>query len=159
MIVSLALVAAGCGDDAESATPDSDVDLGALDAAVFTLDGEASDLGDFVGTPLVVNFFAESCPPCVAEMPMFDGVAREMAGKVTFVGVSEDATHAAAERIVAETGVTYPIVWDRDGSVLAALETLGLPTTLFVDASGEVLESHTGAFSEDALRERLAKHF
>ena len=150
-----ALFLAGCGDD------DPDADAGAMldNSALQTLDGEATGLHTYLGRPLVLNFFAESCPPCVREMPAFDTVAGEVADEVDFLGVSEDATAAAGRRIVDATGVGYDIVWDADGSALMALESMGLPTTAFVAADGEILEVHTGELSADALRERISTHF
>jgi thiol-disulfide isomerase/thioredoxin len=134
-------------------------ELQALDAEVSTLDGDPVELADLVGGPLVVNFFAETCPPCVAEMPTFEAIAKEFAPDVTFIGVSEDATADAARRIVATTGITYSVLWDRDGTALTTFQALGMPTTLFVDSDGFILELHTGALSADDLRERLAEHF
>ena len=60
---------------------------------------------------------------------------------------------------MAATEIGYAVVWDADGSALMALQAMGLPTTAFVDGSGEVLELHTGEMSADELRERRAVHF
>lgn len=151
-LLCAALILAGCGND------DAAADRLRVDAPLFTLDSEPADLADFVGTPLVVNFFAESCPPCVAEMPAFQSVSTEVAGEITFVGVSADATHAAARRIVEQTGITYPVVWDRDGTAVTNFQALGLPTTLLVDAEGFVVDIHTGELSADGLRALMAEH-
>jgi len=152
VIVVAGLVFAACANT-EAAEPQS------LDALVSTLDGDPIELADFVGGPLVVNFFAENCPPCVAEMPTFEAISKEVAPDITFLGVSEDATAEAARRIVAATGITYPILWDRDGTALISFQAFGMPTTLFVDSDGFILELHTGALSADDLRARLAEHF
>ena len=143
----------GCGDNAETGNPVLE------NSVVWTLDGEATEMHAFLGRPLVVNFFAETCPPCIREMPAFDTVFGEVADEVNFLGVSEDATAAAGQRIVEATEIGYAVVWDADGSALMALQAMGLPTTAFVDGSGEVLELHTGEMSADELRERLAVHF
>ncbi len=44
------------------------------DVSLTTFEGETTDLHRFVGTPLVVNFWASWCPPCAAEMPDFQTV-------------------------------------------------------------------------------------
>jgi thiol-disulfide isomerase/thioredoxin len=152
VLIVAALVFTACANTAPA-------ELQALDAEVSTLDGEPIELADFVGGPLVVNFFAESCPPCVAEMPTFEAIANEFAPDIRFIGVSEDPSATAARRIVAATGITYPIVWDRDGTALTTFQALGMPTTLFVDSDGFILELHTGALSADDLRERLTDLF
>jgi len=152
LLIAASLVTAAC------AGADSN-ERQILRAPVSTLDGDPLDLADFVGGPLVVNFFAESCPPCVAEMPTFEAIANEVAPDITFVGVSEDPSSVSARRIIEQTGITYPVVWDRDGSALVSFEALGMPTTLFVDRDGIILELHTGALSAEDLRARLAEHF
>jgi thiol-disulfide isomerase/thioredoxin len=152
VLVVTSLVVAACAGSG-STEPQT------LQAPVSTLDGDPVDLADFVGGPLVVNFFAESCPPCVAEMPTFEAIANEVAPEITFIGVSEDPSSVGARRIIGETGITYPVVWDRDGSALISFEALGMPTTLFVDSNGDILELHTGALSADDLRGLLAEHF
>ena len=137
-----ALVAAGCGDDSEGAA--------FADISLYDLEGEPAVV-THDGRPLVINFFAESCAPCVAEMPAFESVFQRVSARVDFVGISEDATAAAGRRIVEATGITYPSVWDADGTAFAQFEAFGMPTTVFVTATGSVADVHTGALSEDTL--------
>lgn len=141
-VATVALVATGCGDDAPDAT--------LSDIAVYDFDG-APEVITHEGRPMVVNFFAESCAPCVAEMPAFESVFQRLDGSVDFVGVSEDATAAAARRIIEATGITYRATWDADGTAFAQFEALGLPTTVFITDVGEIVDVHTGALSEDGL--------
>jgi thiol-disulfide isomerase/thioredoxin len=62
-------------------------------------------LAEYEGQPLVVNFWATWCPPCVAEMPDFQTVADDLADDVAFVGVNARDNHEQAERFVAR--LTY----------------------------------------------------
>jgi thiol-disulfide isomerase/thioredoxin len=143
-----ALAATGCGDDAPPAA--------FTDIALYDFAG-SPDRISHDDRPLVINFFAESCPPCVAEMPAFESVFRSVSDQVDFVGVSEDASAAAGLRIIEATGISYPTAWDADGAVLARFEALGLPTTVFVTAVGDIVDVHTGAFSEDELAARVSE--
>ncbi len=143
-----ALLLTGCGDDSEPSR------VTMVDIELYDFDGEPAVVSHG-GRPLVINFFAESCPPCVAEMPAFDSVYRTVADEVDFVGVSEDANAAAALRIVEVTGVSYPTVWDADGTAFAQFAGLGLPTTVFVAADGTIDKVHTGELSADELTERI----
>ena len=148
---ALAFVAA-CSDDAPSTSAtDVDVDL-------FTLDREPVNLRDYAGAPMVVNFFAESCPPCVAEMPAFDSVARAAAPDVAFLGISADATSDAARRILEQTGISYPALWDAEGTALQHFEAFGLPTTALITADGTAVDIHTGELSAEQLRDLIAEH-
>ncbi len=126
-----------------------------IDAPVWSFDGELVNLAELTGTPMVVNFFAKSCPPCVAEMPMFESVSQDLGPKIRFVGVSEDINQTAAEDIIGATGITYISLWDRDGSALSTFEAFALPATIFVAADGRIIESHTGVLNEDQLRSKI----
>jgi cytochrome c biogenesis protein CcmG, thiol:disulfide interchange protein DsbE len=133
--------------------------LGAPVAADFeTFDGQRANTGSYVGQPLVLNFFAEWCAPCVAEMPDFETVYQEVGDEVAFLGLSYLEGAEAGLRLVERTGVTYDVARDTDGSALSAFGAIGMPTTVFIDATGTVREVHTGALTADELRERIDRH-
>lgn len=113
----------------------------------------------FRGTPLVVNFWATWCAPCVAEMPDFQQVAEETAGQVSFLGVNyRDPDREAAGAFVTELGITYPLAVDPAGEFLTEVGGVGMPTTLFVDAGGLITYRHTGALDIEQLRGLLEEH-
>lgn len=114
----------------------------------------------FKGKPLVVNFWASWCTFCIAEMPDFQTVYSGVNDRVEFLGVNvQDGTDISAE-FKNKTGVTYPQVSDPDAAVFEGFgKGLGMPTTVFVDAQGRVLERFAGPLTESELRERIQKHF
>ena len=83
-------------------------------------------LSEYQGSPLVVNFWATWCPPCVAEMPDFQAVADELAGRVAVVGVNAQDNHEQAQRFVAELGITYELVRDPRGHLPDQGQPLGV---------------------------------
>ncbi len=114
---------------------------------------------DYQGRPLVVNFWASWCAPCVEEMPALQEVAAGTDGKLAFLGVNtEDFERDKAAALVAETGVRYDLAVDRDGSLARATQLFGMPTTLLVDADGMIVYRHTGALTAGQLRELLRRH-
>ena len=126
------------------------VRLAALDG------GDDRALGELLGsTPVVVNFFASWCVPCIDEMPAFEAVHRSLGDRVTFVGMANRDTAEQALGTVEATGVTYPTYDDPDASALTYFGGLGMPTTVFIDASGEVVDVHSGPLTEAELRGRL----
>ena len=128
----------------------ADVRLAALDG------GDDRALGELLGsTPVVVNFFASWCVPCIDEMPAFEAVHRSLGDRVTFVGMANRDTAEQSLATVATTGVTYPTYDDPDASALTYFGGLGMPTTVFIDASGEVVDVHSGPLTEAELRGRL----
>lgn len=147
------LVAASCGTGAES-------DSAGVLAAEFSdfESGESATLGEYDGVPLVVNLWAAWCPSCIHEMPDFEEVSQEYAGRVEFVGIGIDDDRGAAEQLVEETGVTYRLGFDDDGVFTVLLGAVAMPTTAFIGADGEVIEVRGGQLSADALRAQIEQH-
>ncbi len=121
--------------------------------------GETLRLSDFVGTPVILNFWASWCPPCIAEMPDFEAVNQEVGDRVVFIGVNFQDDPDQAAILAAETGVTYRLVRDPQGLIFQEFDGLGMPTTVFIDASGSIREVVTGQMSQDQLRAKIAEHF
>lgn len=120
-----------------------------------TFDGAAANTSDFLGTPLVINFFAEWCAPCLAEMPAFDSVYQELEGQVAFLGVSHLESAEQGQKVVDATGVTYLLGRDAKGTMMTELDGFGLPTTAFVSRSGTVVKVHTGPLDAATLRSMI----
>ena len=94
----------------------AEVRLGALDG------GPDHSLGELIGTkPVVLNFFASWCAPCITEMPGFEAVHQSVGDQVTVVGMAYQDSPEHALDTVARTGVTYPTYGDPEGSALDLL--------------------------------------
>ena len=127
------------------------------DVPVTTLDGEELSLRDLIGTPMVVNMWFSSCVPCKKELPDFAAVDAELGDSVRFVGLNLQDTPERAEQFAREAGVEYEIVLDPEQQSALALDVAVFPSTLFVDASGQIVELHQGALTADELREQIAE--
>ena len=128
------------------------------DLSLLTFDlfeGGTGTLADYEGTPLVVNFFASWCPPCVREMPEFQDVFERLEGRVAFLGLSQDQSPEDALNLVETTGVTYDVGWDLDLEVYRATGSFAMPTTAFVSASGQLLDTFAGALDTESLTELI----
>ena len=117
-------------------------------------DGTAGTLADYRGRPVVVNFWASWCPPCVAEMPDFEAVHRQLGDRVAFVGVNLTDEPSAADALARRTGVTYDLARDADGRLFEAMGGFSMPTTFFVSAEGRIVDQHSGQLARSRL-ERL----
>ncbi|MEX0874623.1 MAG: TlpA disulfide reductase family protein [Actinomycetota bacterium] len=117
------------------------------------------DLESNRGKPLVINYWASWCLFCIDEMPDFQEVYEEVADRVEFLGVNIKDDSAAAQTLVDETGVRYPLAADDDGSVYRKLGGFSMPTTLFVGEEGQILERFSGPLDADQLRALIKNHF
>jgi len=125
--------------------------------------GEVVQLASLRGRPVVINFWASWCPPCRAEMPALENVYQEFhAQGLEILAVNataqDDAQLAAA--FAQDNQLTFPILYDFDGSVSALYATRALPTSFFVDAQGIIREVVVGGpMSEALLRVRVEQLF
>ena len=117
-----------------------------------TFDGTEASVADYAGTPMVVNFFASWCVPCVREMPDFEEVHQALGDEVAFVGINMQDSVTKGEELVEDTGVTYDIGRDPDGSLLASFGGVAMPTTVLVDADGTIVRVLSGGTTAEELR-------
>ena len=103
------------------------------------------------GRPVVLNFFATWCSACQAEAAGLAAEARKVSGEAQFVGIDVDGNRASADPFVRRYAIGYPVAVDPSGSVAAAYGATGLPTTVFISASGREVGRHVGAISPGAL--------
>ena len=116
-------------------------------------------LASLRGEPIVVNFWASTCPPCQREMPAIASVARALSGKVHFVGVdTKDSSRAAAVAFARAHGAAYPIGFDPAESVGNLYGIVGLPTTYFLSPSGTtIVGEYLGALNGTSLVHLLTR--
>lgn len=120
--------------------------------------GADRSLAEFRGAPLVVNLWFSNCAPCRRELRDFATVHADVGDEVQFVGVNPFDTVDAMERFASERDVTYALWRDDRRELTQALEIVGYPVTLFIDADGNVLRQ-TGEIDEAALRAAIEELF
>lgn len=142
-------------------TPAGDLPASVDEVLLVSLGAEPDRrLGELLGErPVVVNFFASWCQPCIEEMPDFEAVHRDLGDRVTIIGLANRDRPETALDIVERTGVTYPTYADPESSAITFFGGIQMPTTVFIDASGEVVDVHSGALTEAELRGRLDELF
>lgn len=117
--------------------------------------GEAT-FADYRGGPLIINFWASWCPACVAELPEFQSVHERFGDEVTIVGVANQDDRSAALRLAGDVGLTYQLGDDPQGELFRTLDLIAMPSTVFIDADGEIQEVFGGQLDEEGLADRIA---
>lgn len=150
------------GDDAIILLSAPQVGFNAPDFSLKTMTGETIGISDFSGQPVIINFWASWCPPCRAEMPAFQAVYDEYKDRVSILAInaSDLDTLIAAQSLVSQFALTFPILLDSTGSVQQQYEITSLPTTFFVGSDGKIFQIEIGGpLTEAGLRTRIDKMF
>ncbi|RSZ56516.1 TlpA family protein disulfide reductase [Massilia atriviolacea] len=122
--------------------------------------GAPQALSQWKGKPLVVNFWAPWCPPCVEEMPELAEVAREHSAKnINVIGIGIDSPSNIAQ-FATKFQITYPIyvagISGTDLSRKFGNTAGGLPYTVLIGADGQVKKTYLGRIKFDELKADLA---
>jgi len=129
------------------------------DLALTRLDGTPVSLEAYRGQPVVVNLWATWCPPCRREMPVLQH-AQEAYSEVSFVLVNQRESAQIIERFLEQEALTMSdVLLDLSGQVMQAVGTRALPTTLFYDAEGRLVDSHMGELTRASLGSTLQRRF
>ena len=114
----------------------------------------ASGLGAEPGAaPLLIEFWATWCAPCIQQLPHLNALADEFSGRVEFVAVT-DESRDDVERFLAEREIRGAVGIDRDRSLFEAFGVSGIPRTVLVGPDGRVAAVTK---AEDVDREVLAR--
>ena len=126
---------------------------------VYDREGKEVLLSDFVGKPIILNFWASWCGPCKHEMPAFDEAYKKYGDQIEFVMVNATDGQRETEEIAAafidEQGYSFPIYFDSDFDASMTYGVRGLPTTYFIDAEGYAVAMAQSTISADTLQKGI----
>lgn len=130
--------------------------LKAPDFTVYDALGNEVHLIDFMGKPIVLNFWASWCGPCKMEMPEFHEKYLELGGDIQFLMINmtdgSRETVKSASDFIAESGYTFPVFFDTQFDAASTYGAYSLPTTFFIDADGHAIAKATGAIDAETLQ-------
>jgi cytochrome c biogenesis protein CcmG/thiol:disulfide interchange protein DsbE len=139
LLVAAAVMLAGCsgavGMTASQKT--------APDFSGHTLDGAQVSMADYQGKPLVLNFMATWCGPCMAEAPEIDQFYIGSRDRVGFLAIAVNDTQDALKSVLTDKGWTFPVMFDGD-SAASAYGVTAIPTTVVIDAQGHIVKRIIG---------------
>ena len=149
-----AVALAICESAAAPGRPPQPLPARLLDQRLQAVHGPAATLRQYLGRPVVVNIWATWCPPCQKELPMLERAQRDHA-EIRFVGIDQGESRARVRNYVQRMHVTYPVLLDPQ-DIYGAAAGFAFPTTVFINASGKIVQVHRGALDPTSLRAGIA---
>ena len=121
-------------------------------------EGSVVNIANIKG-PTLVNVWGSWCGPCKVEMPIFVDFYTKYRDLVGLIGISvEEADIQDARDFVKEYGITWPNLYDADGSTRVTLG-MGVPITLFIDEKGEIVHRKIGVVTTiEELEDEATKY-
>lgn len=131
----------------------------APDFTVYDIDGNEVKLSDYLGTPVVLNFWASWCPPCKAELPDFEEKYLTYGDEVQFLMVNlADGTRETVETasdFIAQEGYTFPVFYDSKSVAAIEYKVRSIPATYFIDADGYIVANAVGMLDAVSLQKGI----
>ena len=131
--------------------------LAGLNLPVFG--GKTLNIEALKGKPVVINFWATWCPPCIREMPDLADLARELGDDATIIGIAADSEPHVQKFTEKTPGIDFPLLMAGHKALNLSKqwgnEKGGLPFTVVLDAQGQIHWRHSGALDIEALRSML----
>jgi cytochrome c biogenesis protein CcmG/thiol:disulfide interchange protein DsbE len=129
----------------------------APDFTLASLDGEPIRLAELRGRPVIVNFWASWCGPCIEEFPLLrDAAARHESDGLAVIGVVYRDRSEAARRFMEEHGGTWAAAMDPGERVATAYGVVGPPETYFIARDGTIVARNIGQVTAATLEDQLA---
>lgn len=133
----------------------------APDFTVYDIDGNEVHLSDYLGTPVIINFWASWCGPCKREMPDFNTAYAELDGQVQFMMINMTdgyrETTESASKFISQQGYSFPVFYDTELTAAMLYGATSLPTTFFIDAEGYAVAKAVGAINARTLQIGISK--
>ena len=135
-----------------SGKPSGNIPIEPRPARPFTLrlfDGTTLSLNDLRGKPVLVNFWASWCGPCIEEAPVLERAAQRYAEKgLVVIGIDVWDGEQDARAFLQRHGITYPNGIDPTGAIAIDYGVGGVPESFFIDRNGTLVRKWVGPLTD-----------
>ena len=157
IMLTLGLVLTSCASGSEPTK--AVVGQPAPNFELQSLGGQSVSLKDFKGKPVVINFWATWCGPCVYEMPFMQEIHNEWSAKgLVLLTINKGESLARVSQFMQYYNLSLSILLDTKEVVNQRYNVIGIPITFFIDKDGIIQEKVIGAFPNKAeIEKRISK--
>jgi len=129
----------------------------APDFELQALTGEMVSLSDFNGKPVLINFWATWCPPCVQEMPLLQEISDDYAGELVVLPVNGGDSMEQIRAFAEAYEYNLMFLADPENALSLEYSVRGFPTSFFIDVDGLVQGTYVGMMDENIISYYLEK--
>lgn len=117
-------------------------------------------LSDYLGKPVVVNFWASWCPPCREEMPLFNDISSkykqdELAVLMVNLTDGQRETVNSAKKFISDNNYNMKVLFDKDSTAANNYNIESIPRTLFIDKNGYIIKDYIGGITKADLDNQI----
>jgi cytochrome c biogenesis protein CcmG/thiol:disulfide interchange protein DsbE len=154
-VVTVGLVMSGCSSGSSAPS------VGSLapDFQFYNSQEELVSLSDLRGEPVILNFWATWCGPCVYEMPYLQQVYEEWSDDgLVLLTINMGGTSSQVKEFLQDHDLSLPVLLDPNRNLAAQYNISHIPTTFFIDMDGTIQAVRVGAFpNKEAIEDDLDK--
>ena len=124
----------------------------APDFELVDMNGETHQLSEYKGQGVFLNFWGTWCKPCEREFPIIDKYYQEYQDEgIQVLAVNIAESDFAVQNFIDRKNLTFPVVIDKNKSVMSTYNINPLPTTFLINPEGEIEKIITGEMSDEDI--------
>jgi len=134
-----------------------------VEASFKTFDGKTVNLSDYKGKKVYIKVWASWCPTCLAGLPEVDSLAANHSDDTVILSVvAPGVNREKKEEDFKEwfSGLEYknlPVLMAEKPDFFKQVGVIGYPTSVFINANGELVQAHPGHLSNEDIQKQLDK--
>jgi thiol-disulfide isomerase/thioredoxin len=124
-------------------------DISLNEVEIVNLNGEKIELTEYIGKPLVINYWATWCAPCLKEFPYFEEVKKQYGDEVNFIMVSDEDIDKI-KKFASKKDYTFKYLMSPKN--LSSYNINTIQVTYFYNSKGNITTKHKGSLDEKTMK-------